>query len=100
MRCQMNKINPEFLKRNVYEYLKYCHQNRTIRGAGIITSKQFVFYSQVDQYDYKTHDEIQITLEQMIHPILRTGWDAIRPYDTCLVLIGKDIFFLRAIFFP
>ena len=93
MRCQMNKINPEFLKRNVYEYLKYCHQNRTIRGAGIITSKQFVFYSQVDQYDYKTHDEIQITLEQMIHPILRTGWDAIRPYDTCLVLIGKDIFF-------
>ena len=89
----MNKINPESLKRNVYEYLKYCKQNRTVRGVGIITSKQFVFYSQVGQSDYMTHDELMVTIEQLIHPIERTGWDAIRPQDASLALIGNTIFF-------
>ena len=68
----MEAIESEFLKRNVYEYFKYCYLEKNVCGAGIITSKQFVFYTQTDKYDHRTHDEIYVQIEQAIHIASKT----------------------------
>ena len=89
----MEAIESEFLKRNVYEYFKYCYLEKNVCGAGIITSKQFVFYTQNDKYDHRTHDEIYVQIEQAIHIASKSEKkDAIRPFDVYLAAVDFSLF--------
>lgn len=89
----MEAIESEFLKRNVYEYFKYCYLEKNVCGAGIITSKQFVFYTQTDKYDHRTHDEIYMQIEQAIHIASKTEKrDAILPFDVYLAAVDFSLF--------
>ena len=59
-------MNDKNLSLNLYEYLVYS-QNKSVRGVSLITDKQYIFYTQLDNSDI-THDEIYTKLENEIHP--------------------------------
>lgn len=87
----MNLLNKESLELNVYDYFNYCKDIRKIRGLGVITSKQFVFYSQILPNDFKTHDDIIVTLENAIHPYdQREGFSASRVNNLYIASVGKE----------
>ena len=92
-------IDKRCLKFDVYDYLNYC-KTRTIRGAAVITDKQYIFYSQILANDYKTHDDIVVELENAIHPDnLRYGWDATRANNVYFFTVGYKYFYIKLIKF-
>ena len=88
----MQKIDERSLKLKAEDYFDYCKNNRRIRGLWVITDKQSVFYSQVLRDDYRTHDNIQIDIENEIHPNNQIeGWDAIRPSHASIASAGSEL---------
>ncbi len=86
-------IDDESLKKGIYEYLKYCKEENVIRGVGIVTDYQFIFYSQILKDDYSTHDDIVIKLENYIHPNdIRKGWNSFRNNHVYIFSWGKKVF--------
>ena len=62
------EIDKRSLKLSPYEYFRYCNKTRRIRGVAVITDKQYIFYSQLLSNDYGTHNDIEIKIENTIHP--------------------------------
>lgn len=60
-------IDERCLKLDIYEYLKYCKQFYDIKVVGVITDKQYIFYSQVLKDKYGTHYDIQSIIENAIY---------------------------------
>lgn len=88
----MQKIDERSLKLKAEDYFDYCKNNRRIRGLWVITDKQSIFYSQVLRDDYRTHDNIQIDIENEIHPNNPIeGWDAIRPSHASIASAGSEL---------
>ena len=88
----MQKIDERSLKLKAEDYFDYCKNNRRIRGLWVITDKQSIFYSQVLRDDFRTHDNIQIDIENEIHPNNQIeGWDAIRPSHACIASAGVEL---------
>ncbi len=88
----MQKIDERSLKLKPEDYFDYCKNNRNIRGLWVITDKQSIFYSQVLRDDYRTHTDIQIDIENEIHPNNQIkGWNAIRPSHACIASIGVEL---------
>ena len=85
-------INKECLKRNVYDYLKYCNENGSFKGVGIVSDKQMVFYIQLLGEEYATHDNIAVRMENEIHPeSRRNGWNAIRENNIHIFSTGEEL---------
>lgn len=88
----MGKIDERSLKLNVYEYFKYCNEKRRIRGAGVITDKQYIFYTQILDDDYGTHNDIEINIENAIHPHnQKYGWDAYYKNHAYVASVGEEL---------
>ena len=88
----MQKIDERSLKLKAEDYFDYCKNNRRIRGLWVITDKQSIFYSQVLKDDYRTHDNIQIDIENEIHPNNQIeNWGAIRPSHACIASAGVEL---------
>ena len=88
----MQKIDERSLKLKAEDYFDYCKNNRRIRGLWVITDKQSIFYSQVLRDDYRTHDNIQIDIENEIHPNNQIeNWGAIRPSHACIASAGVEL---------
>ena len=88
----MQKIDERSLKLKAEDYFDYCKNNRKIRGLWVITDKQSIFYSQVLRDDYRTHDNIQIDIENEIHPNNQIdNWGAIRPSHACIASAGVEL---------
>ena len=80
------------LEMSIYEYLKYCDEKRKIKGGGLITDKQSIFYSAVEPDDYSTHDNIGVDLENAIHPQRqKIAWDAFRKNNIHIYTIPPTI---------
>ena len=83
-------IDEKSLQFNAYEYFKNC---RNKRGVAVITDKQYIFYSQILNKDYNTHDSIGVNIETTIHPNSnRKGWDAFRANNVYVFAIGPSDF--------
>lgn len=64
----MANIDPRSLSVDVFDhYTKYYNK----RGVGVITDKQFAFYSEHLPDDYKSHDQIVGELNQTIFPDMK-----------------------------
>ena len=88
----MSKIDKRSLELKAEDYFDYCKNNRSIRGLWVITDKQSIFYSQVLRNDLRTHDNIQIDIENEIHPNNQIdGWGAIRPSHACIASAGSEL---------
>lgn len=88
----MGKIDEKSLKLDVYEYFKYYNGKKCIRGAGVITDKQYIFYTQVLEDDYRTHNDIEIDIENTIHPDnQKYGWDAYYENHAYVASLGKEL---------
>ena len=91
----MQKIDERSLKLKAEDYFDYCKNYRIIRGLWVITDKQSIFYSQVLRDDLRTHDNIQIDIENEIHPNNQiNGWDAIRPSHAYIASAGSELIIL------
>lgn len=88
----MAKIDKRSLELKAEDYFDYCKNNRRIRGLWVITDKQSIFYSQVLGNDFRTHDNIQIDIENEIHPNNQIdNWGAIRPSHTYIASAGSEL---------
>ncbi len=88
----MQKIDERSLKLKAEDYFDYCENNRSIRGLWVITDKQSIFYSQVLRDDIRTHDNIQIDIENEIHPNNQIeGWGAIRPSHAYIASAASEL---------
>lgn len=89
----MNMSDKDCLKFDVYEYLKYCKEKKVVRGVGVITDKQFLFYSQLLRGDCRIHPEIIAYLECEIHPdSSRRDMNALRDNNVYLMVFGHGRF--------
>ena len=52
-------------KMNIYDYYKYCHNENEIRGAGVITNKQYIFNT--DEKTNAEHYSIVSNIESQIY---------------------------------
>lgn len=87
-------IEEECLKLDAYSYLNFC-EKRVIRGVGVVTDKQLVFYSQIFKDDYGTHNDIQIDIEGTIHPRdQRKGWNLVRMHNAYIFSLGSQDFII------
>ena len=87
----MQKIDERSLKLQADEYFDYC-KNRRIRGLWVITDKQSIFYSQVLKDDFRNHNNIEVDIENEIHPNMQIeGWDAIRPSHAYIASAGVEL---------
>ena len=59
-------LKAENLKMSFYDYLEYC-LNKQIKGVAVITDKQYIFYSQIDDKYDCNHDDIYIMIEDEIY---------------------------------
>ena len=83
-------MNDKNLSLNLYDYLVYS-QNKSVRGVSLITDKQYIFYTQLDNSDI-THDEIYTKLENEIHPNdKRDGFKAIRNNNIHIASVGHEL---------
>ena len=83
-------MNGKNLSLNLYDYLVYS-QNKSVRGVSLITDKQYIFYTQLDNSDI-THDEIYTKLENEIHPNdKRDGFKAIRDNNIHIASVGHEL---------
>lgn len=83
-------MNDKNLSLNLYDYLAYS-QNKPVRGVSLITDKQCIFYTQLDNSDI-THDEIYTKLENEIHPNdVRDGFKAIRNSNIHIASVGHEL---------
>ena len=88
----MQKIDERSLELKPEEYFDYCKNNKNIRGVWVITDKQSIFYSQILNNDYRTHDDIYIDIENEIHPNeQKFGWDAIRQSHAYIASAGVEL---------
>lgn len=55
------------LKLSPYEYVQYCNEIKYIRGVAVITDKQWIFYSQILENDYGTHNDIVMDIETEVY---------------------------------
>lgn len=86
------EIDKKSLKLNPYEYFQYCNNKRRIRGAAVITDKQCIFYSQLLDNDYGTHNDIDIKIENAIHPNnQKNGWDGYYSNHAYMASVGKEL---------
>lgn len=84
-------VNKKCLKFSLNDYFDYCH-NKRIRGLALITDKQYLFYSQINN-DCKIHNDIAIDLENLIHPNHKIfGIDAIRDNHIFISSLGNELF--------
>lgn len=87
----MQKIDERSLKLQADKYFDYC-KNRRIRGLWVITDKQSIFYSQVLKDDFRNHNNIEVDIENEIHPNMQIeGWDAIRPSHAYIASAGVEL---------
>ena len=85
-------INEESLEKDIYEYLKYCREEGVIRGVGIVTDYQYIFYSQLLKDDYAAHESIVMKLEDYIHPDdVGNVWASFRDNHVYIFSWGKKI---------
>lgn len=85
-------IDDESLKKGIYDYLKYCKEERVIRGVGIVTDYQYIFYSQLLKDDYAAHESIVMKLEDYIHPDdVGNVWASFRDNHVYIFSWGKKI---------
>ena len=91
-------ISEKSKEMNVYEYFNYCKIHKGTRGVAVITDKQYLFYSQVEKDDYKTHDNIYVEIENNFHPSSASSdWSALRQNDAYAASLGRElIIFLPA----
>ena len=83
-------MNDKNLSLNLYDYLVYS-QDKSVRGVGLITDKQYIFYTQLDNSDI-TLDEIYTKLENEIHPNdQRDGFKAIRDNNIHIASVGHEL---------
>ena len=83
-------MNDKNLSLNLYEYLVYS-QDKSVRGVSLITDKQYIFYTQLDNSDI-THDKIYTKLENEIHPNdKRDGFKAIRDNNIHIASVGHEL---------
>ena len=83
-------MNDKNFSLNLYDYLVYC-KNESVRGVCLITDKQYIFYTQLDNSDI-THDEIYTKLENEIHPNdVRDGFKAIRNNNIHIASVGHEL---------
>lgn len=86
------EIDKRSLQLSPYEYFQYCNKTRRIRGAAVITDKQCIFYSQLLSNDYGTHNDIDINLENAIHPNNpKEGWDGYYSNHAYIASVGKEL---------
>ena len=84
-------IDKECLKLSLSEYFSYC-QKKPIRGLALITDKQYIFYSQINN-DCLIHNDIAIILENQIHPHYKIySIDAIRSSHIVIFSLGQELF--------
>ena len=56
----MINVNDKNLSLNLYDYLVYS-QDKSVRGVGLITDKQYIFYTQLDNSDITLeHERISV----------------------------------------
>ena len=85
-------IDERSLRLSPYEYFQYCNKKRQIRGAAVITDKQYIFYSQLLNGDYGTHNDIEIKIENAIHPHnQKFGWEAYNSNHAYMASVGKEL---------
>ena len=85
-------VSEKSKKMSVYEYFNYCKRRKGTRGVAVITDKQYVFYSQVEENDYTTHDGIFIKIEGELHSNGATAnWNDIRQNDMFVASLGKEL---------
>ena len=83
-------MNDKNLSLNLYNYLVYS-QNKSVRGVSLITDKQYIFYTQLDNSDI-THDKIYTKLENVIHPNdTKLGFNAIRDNNIHIASVGQEL---------
>lgn len=83
-------INKKNLEMNVYDYFKYC-VNNSIRGVSVVTDKQCIFYTQVDN-DNCTHEQLCAKIENEIHPDnKKEGLQSLRKNNTYVTSLGKEL---------
>lgn len=86
-------IDNKSLSLNVYDYLSFCQNTRKTKAAGVITDKQFVFYTAVDNHDYSTHNDIHVQIEQALHPNRKlVGWDAYQPNHAYISIVAQQFY--------
>lgn len=79
------------LRKSVYEYFKWGNNNHAMRGVGVITDSQYIFYTQVLRDDYGTHNDIAINIENAIHPYnKKRGWDAYHDNNIYFYSVGNE----------
>ena len=75
---------------SVSEYLKKG-KRKSIRGLVLITDKQSLFCCQANNDDFRTHDEMNIDMEMIIHPNSHLkGFSAIRKNNMIMASLGKE----------
>jgi len=86
-------INNECLKFSIKEYLDYCNNKKNIRAVGVITDKQFIFYSQVLKEEVPSHIWMVNKIENAIHPSnQQNGISAVRDYNVYIFATGANWF--------
>lgn len=66
----------KYVKISLYDYFKLCLKHTFMRGAGIVTNKQFIYVFDPEN-NYVSHNEMATELEKAICPYLTTaqiGW--------------------------
>lgn len=84
-------IDKKCLKLSLSDYFETC-KIRFMRGLILITDKQYLFYSDINNI-YKTHNDIVINLENLIHPNHKVySIDAVRETHVLVSSLGNELF--------
>ncbi len=78
----------------VFDYLQECCLRKiALRGVGVVTPEQFLFYTQLDkERDDRDHFDLLIELEKLLHPSdYQDGFDALRKEDVFFYSSGDFI---------
>ncbi len=81
---------------SISEYLRNCRK-KLKRGIALITDKQYIFCSQVNDTDVRLHDQMFEDLEKVIHPNLQTlGFEELNKNNLVMTSYGNELI----IYFP
>lgn len=84
-------IDQKSLSLSIYDYYTYCRKIEKVRAVGVITNSQFVFYSQINESDYKVHNEIFMQLENIIHKNNNSTFNEYRTNDVYIASLGNEL---------
>ena len=69
-----SQIDSRCLEMGIYDYFKYCYTHKFYKkGVGVITDKQTIFYSQILDGDFLTHEQSANAIEKNIHPNMKNA---------------------------